>query len=218
MKPLLRKEFLLNLHPTAILFPFFAAFVFIPNYPYEVMFFFSGLSVFFICLTARENGDLAFTCAMPVEKGRVALSRMLLCMIFQCVILLFAGITTTIKELCLPVEMQINMAGSMANFAFLGFGLVLLGVFNIIFFPLHFGNPNKVGIPFVLAGVTQFLIIITLIVLRFAVPLFRDILNTPDPAHMGAKSVVFMIGLVVYLGASGLSAVLSARRFAQFDL
>ena len=55
MKALLKKEFLLCLHPTCFIFLAFAAFVFLPNYPYEVMFFFSGLSVFFVCLTARQR-------------------------------------------------------------------------------------------------------------------------------------------------------------------
>lgn len=50
---MLKKEFPLCLHPAAIVFVLFGAFVFIPNYPYEVMFFFSGLGAYFICLSAR---------------------------------------------------------------------------------------------------------------------------------------------------------------------
>ena len=67
MSALLKKEFSLALHPASALFVFFAAMVFIPNYPYEVMFFFSGLSAFFICLTGRENKVLPFSCVLPVE-------------------------------------------------------------------------------------------------------------------------------------------------------
>lgn len=218
MKALLKKEFLLNLHPTAILFPFFAVFVFIPNYPYEVMFFFSGLSVFFICLTARENGDFAFTCAMPVKKRDVALARMVLCVILQAAVLFLAGISTMVKELCLPQEMQINLAGMMANFSFLGFGLILLGVFNVIFFPTYFKSPDKVGVPFLIAAAVQFAIIAALIVLRFSAPLFEDILNTPDPANIGAKTVVFFIGVTFYLCITVFAAWKSMRNFEKYDL
>lgn len=83
MSALLKKEFSLALHPASALFVFFAAMVFIPNYPYEVMFFFSGLSAFFICLTGRENKDLHFSCVLPVEKREVAAARVLFCMILQ---------------------------------------------------------------------------------------------------------------------------------------
>ena len=59
---LLKKEFTLALHPTSVVFVFFAAFVFIPNYPYEVMCFFSCLSIYFMCLSGRENKDIFQIC------------------------------------------------------------------------------------------------------------------------------------------------------------
>ena len=100
MKALLKKEFRLCLHPTALIFLAFAGFVFIPSYPYEVMFFFSGLSVFFICLTARENGDASFSCALPVKKGDVARARIFMCVILQVALLALAACTTSVKQLC----------------------------------------------------------------------------------------------------------------------
>lgn len=124
----LKKEFTLCLHLTCVLFLLFAAFVFIPNYPYEVMFFFSGLSVFFISLTARENGDAFFSCTLPVRKGKVAVSRVLFCAIFQIALLLLAGVATAVKETCFSASAQINLAGSCVNLALLGHGGVLLGL------------------------------------------------------------------------------------------
>ena len=41
MLNLIKKEIALCLHPTAFIFLAFAALVFVPNYPYEVIFFFS---------------------------------------------------------------------------------------------------------------------------------------------------------------------------------
>ena len=137
MKALLKKEFTLCLHPTAFLFLAFCVFVFIPNYPYEVMFFFSGLSVFFICLTARENGDAAFTSALPVRREYAVYARVLMCVILQAALLMLAGMTTAIKEACFPTAMQLNAAGSTANLAFLGYGAIIMGTFNLTFFPLH---------------------------------------------------------------------------------
>ena len=170
MKALLKKEFRLCLHPTALIFLAFAGFVFIPSYPYEVMFFFSGLSVFFICLTARENGDAAFTCVLPVKKGDVARARIFMCVILQVALLALAACATAVKQLYFPLHMQINQAGIMANTAFLGGGALLLGCFDLIFFPLYWGAPEKVGIPFLIASISEFVIITVFLVCRHAVP------------------------------------------------
>lgn len=145
MSALLKKEFSLALHPASALFVFFAAMVFIPNYPYEVMFFFSGLSAFFICLTGRENKDLHFSCVLPVEKRDVAAARVLFCMILQLAQIVLCVPFIAIKSAWINMP---NLAGMEANAAFLGFGLMMLGGFNLIFFPLYFKNPNKVGKPF----------------------------------------------------------------------
>ncbi len=218
MITLLKKEFALCLHPTCLLFLCFSAFVFIPNYPYEVMFFFSGLSVFFVCLTARENGDAAYTCCLPVKKRQAACARILMCVLLQLALLTLAAGMTAVKELCFPAERQINMAGMMANTAFLGFGAVVLGVFNCIFFPVYYQNPQKVGKPFVLAAVAVFLVIFLLIALRFTVPLFRDTLNTPDPENMGLKCAVLGLGLAFYALCTLFAVHLSAKRFERCDL
>ena len=50
MKELLKKEFTLALHPTGWLFLGLSAMVLIPNYPYYVIFFYTGLALFFTCL------------------------------------------------------------------------------------------------------------------------------------------------------------------------
>lgn len=218
MLKLLKKEFSLCLHATNIAFLAFCAFVFIPNYPYEVMFFFAGLSAFFVCLTARENQDASFSCSLPVRKRDIAAARVLFCAIMQTALLVLAGVTVAIKEACFPASAQINLAGSQANLALLGHGGVLLGVFNLIFFPWFFKNPNKVGIPFVVASIVQFVIVGVLIVLRHAAPVYSDLLVTPDPANMGVKAIFFSVGIAFYLGATALSAYLSAKRFEKTDL
>ena len=76
MLNLIRKELALCMHPTAFIFLSFAVLVFVPNYPYEVIFFFSCLSVFFCCMMGRENGDIAFSCALPVKKEHIPIAKM----------------------------------------------------------------------------------------------------------------------------------------------
>lgn len=218
MIALWKKEWKLCLHPNCLLFLAFSAFVFIPNYPYEVMFFFSGLSVFFVCLTARENGDVPFTAVLPARRKDIVLARLCFCAFFQLALWLLACVTVAVKEVAYPLAAQENLAGSTANLAFLGNGALLLGLFNLVFFPRYYSAPEKVGVPFLLASVAQFAAIVLLIALRFTVPFWRDVLAAPDPAHLGAKLSVFFAGIALYAAFTALSAVLSVNKFARIDL
>lgn len=215
---LLKKEFALCKHPTCFLFLSFAFFVFIPNYPYEVAYFFSGLSVFFVCLTARENGDFAYTCSMPVKKRDVALARILFCVCFQAMLLVLSGLSVWWKQLLFPPEMQVNMAGSCANLALLGHGFVLLGLFNLIFFPLYFQRPERVGVPFAIAATVQFCVIAFLCAVRFVAPVYSDLLTVPDPQNIGVKTLFFGLGTLFYLLCTGVSCLLSVRLFEKVNL
>ena len=58
MKNLLLKEWRLALHPAALLFLCLSSMLLIPSYPYFVIFFYTCLGLFFICLSGRENKDI----------------------------------------------------------------------------------------------------------------------------------------------------------------
>ncbi len=216
MKALLQKEFTLSLHPMAIVFLCFAALVFVPNYPYEVIFFFSGLSVYFICMTARENGDLLFTCSLPVTKRSVALARILTAVILQCALLIFTALCIGVKQIVYPRELLVNLAANSANLAFCGFGGLLLGTFNLVFFPLYYRDPNRVGIPFLIATAVQFGLIALMIILRH-MPFYAP-LTVPDPTGWGAKLTVLLCGLTLYAAMTFSAARLSLRTFERVDL
>ncbi len=187
-----------------------------PNYPYEVIFFFSGLSVFFTCMAARENGDPTFTCSLPVKKKSIPLARILVALFFQCALLLLTALCIAVKQTVFPETLLVNSAGNSANLAFCGFGGLVLGAFNLTFFPLHFRDPNKIGVPFVIAAAVQFLLIGAVIVVRH-LPFYTP-LCSPDPAYFGIKLAVLFLGLFLYCAMTALAALLSAKRFERADL
>ena len=216
MKALIKKEFSLCLHPTVFLFLTFAALVFVPNYPYEVIFFFSGLSVFFLSLAARENGDLDFTCSLPVKKRDVPLARIMVAVTFQCALFLLTAVCIVIKQSAFPEAMLVNLAGNSANLAFCGFGALVLGAFNLTLFPLHYREPKKVGVPFAISMAVQFVLIGLLILIRhfpFAAPL-----ASPDPENTRVKFTVLFTGLTLYCIMTVLAAWLSMKKFEKVDL
>lgn len=217
MLNLIKKELHLCLHPTAYIFLSFAVLVFVPNYPYEVIFFFSCLSVFFCCMKARENGDIAFSCALPVKKEHIPLAKILVVIGLQCIVLLLAGILGAIKGAVLPAEQYVNQAGISANLTLVANGAILLGVFNLLFFPRYFKAPDKIGVPFVTAAIAVFLLIGIFMVLRFATPLYSITLNGLNTVNTGAKAAALITGIAIYVVLSAVSCKLSVSRFRKFD-
>lgn len=218
MLNLIKKEIALCMHPTAFIFPFFAVLVFVPNYPYEVIFFFSCLSIFFCCMMTRENGDIAFSCALPVKKEHIPFAKMLVVFGLQCIILFLVGVIGAIKGAVLPAEQYVNQAGISANLVLVGNGAILLGTFNLIFFPRYFKKPDKIGVPFVIGAIVVFFVIGIFIVLRWVTPLYSTTLNGLNSENTGAKSVALAIGIVIYAVLSAVSCKLSMKNFQRVDL
>ena len=218
MLNLIKKELSLCLHPTAFIFLFFAVLVFVPNYPYEVIFFFSCLSIFFCCMMTRENGDIAFSCTLPIKKEHIPFAKMIVVFGLQCIILLLVGIIGAIKGAVLPAEQYVNQAGISANLALVGNGAILLGIFNLIFFPCYFKKPDKIGVPFVIAAIVLFVLIGVFIVLRWVTPLYSITLNGLNSENTGAKIVALAIGIAVYVVLSAISCKLSMKNFQKIDV
>ena len=105
-----------------------------------------------------------------------------------------------------------------ANLALIGQCLLFFAVFHLIFFPAYYRDVSKVGVPFLLSSVVLGVLVIADIVLTYAQPFFRDVLDTPDPEHLGAK-LLFALGcLLIYLLLTLLALRISQRRFLRLDI
>lgn len=215
MKNLLKKELRLALHPAAVIFLGLSAMMMIPNYPLSVTFFYSCLGMFFICLTGRENRDIPFSMLLPVKKRDLVKARFLLAVLLQ----------LTQLALCLPFcflrslyPPEGNIVGMDANLALLGFGLVILGVFNFFFFRRCYRDPSKVGVPFLLGSVAVFLGVGVTETLPHFVPFVRDRLDTALFQHLPEKLLFFLACAVIYALLTFLSCRSSIRSFEKLDV
>ena len=123
-----------------------SALVLVPSYPYYVTFFYNALGIFLMLQAARENRDVYYMALLPVTKRDVVRARFSTVVTLQ--LLQIAA--------CIPFMLlrrsyaQINNpVGIEANLAFLGFGFVLMGLFNLTFLPMHYKNGYDLGKPFV---------------------------------------------------------------------
>ena len=212
---LLKKEWGLCMHPAAWIMLGLTSLILIPNYPYSVSFFYVTLGVFFISMSARENHDVTFTLTLPVEKRAVVRARILFAAELELISLLLAAGMILLHRMLLDAP---NGAGMEANLALLGEGFFLYGVFNLIFFPAHFRDVSRIGVPFVCASAVLFLLITADVVLSYSLPFWRDVLDTADPAHGGAKLVFCALCALFYAAATFLSLRVSEKRFLKLDI
>lgn len=215
MKRLLYKELRLALHPTAPLFLLLSAMLLIPNYPYCVVFFYTSLAVFFICLSGRENQDIVYSMLLPISRADVVTARFLTVVLLETLQLLIAIPFACLRQRLNPAP---NLAGMDANLALFGLALFLLGCFNLVFFHIYYRDTGKVGNAFACSSGVFFFLLVLGECLLHTVPLFRDQLDTPDPQYLPQKLVVLALGLAAYLLLTGLAYRNGKRNFAALDL
>lgn len=214
MKNLLYKEIRLAMHPMALAFLALSAMLLIPNYPYYVIFFYTSLGVFFICLTGRENRDIFYTLSLPVNKRDVVSARMLTVVLLELAQLLTAGVFAAIKS-ALPIPP--NVVGIDANITFFGSSLAMLGLFNLVFFGSYYKAPDKVGTAFLKGCIAEAVYMIIAEMLVHAVPFARDVLDTPDPQGMGAKLIALAVGALLFIGLTALAWKKAMDSFEKLD-
>ena len=215
MAELLRKEFVLFTHPTSWMFLAFGAMMLIPGYPMYVPLFWTTLGLFYACLSARENNDLYYTLLLPVRKRDAVRARGLYFALMELLQLLVCVPFAVLRGV---LKIGPNTAGMDANIALFGLGLVLMGLFNLLFLPRLYKNPAAVGKPFLIVTVFVFLYIAAAEVCCFVVPFVRDVLDTPDPQHLGAKLIVLALGALLFVLLTWLGTRRAETIFEKVDL
>ena len=215
MKTLIKKEFRLALHPTVPLFWLLSAMLTIPNYPYYVAFFYTTLGLFFVCLTGRENRDIQYSMLLPVSRRDVVRGRFAFTAIVECVQVICALPFAVLRAHLVSAP---NAAGMDANTALFGLALIMLGLFNIVFFPRYYSAPDKVGGAFVRGSIAVFFYIALAETAAHVLPFARDQLDTPDPQFMNAKLCVLCAGIIAFAALTWAGYRISVRRFERLDI
>lgn len=212
---LLKKEFRLAMHPTCLIFMTLSAMLLIPNYPYYVTFFYTGLALFFTCLSGRENSDTLYMMLLPVRKRDTVKARFLLVVTLETAQFLLAVPFAALRS---AMALPGNQVGMDANLAFFGLALIQTGIFNLLFLTRYYRAPEKVGKAFAIASTGVFGYMLVAEAAAHVVPFVRDVLDTPDPAHLPEKLVVLAVGLVGYTALTLVAYNRSVKSFEMLDL
>ena len=213
MSDLLAKEVRLAVHPSMYVFMCMGALVLIPAYPYGVVFFFGCLGLFQSLMFGRETQDIFYTALLPRPKGDVVKGKLLLAASFQVVQLALSLPFAFLRLLYLPDG---NPAGIEPNIAYYGFGLMIYGIFNLVFFTQFFRTAYKAGSAFLAALVPT---VLGISAMEAAVHFpGMEWLDGVDGTSLLRQVPILLVGAVVYAAANVLAYRIAAKRFEQVDL
>lgn len=213
MSELLYKELRLAAHPSLYVFMCMGALLLIPAYPYSVVFFFGCLGLFQSFMFDRETRDVFYTALLPRPKRDVVKGKLLLAVFAQLVQLTLSLPFAFLRTLYLP---QGNPVGMEPNAAWYGFGLMVYGIFNLVFFAQFYKTAYKAGVSFLIA-----LIPVTLGIIAIESSVHfpgMGWLDGMDGASLVRQIPILLAGLAVYAGANILAYRVGARRFERVDL
>lgn len=213
MSELLYKELRLAAHPSLYIFMCMGALLLIPAYPYGIVFFFGCLGLFQSFMFDRETRDVFYTALLPRPKRDVVKGKLLLAVFAQMVQLTLSLPFAFLRTLYLP---QGNPVGMEPNAAWYGFGLMVYGVFNLVFFTQFYKTAYKAGTSFLIALIPTTLGIIAI----EASVHFPGLgwLDGMDGASLSRQLPILLAGIAVYAATNTLAYRIGARRFERVDL
>lgn len=160
MKKLLKKEMMLAASPLSYLFIAFGLMAFLPGYPILIGSFFVCLGIFQTFQHMREANDITYTALLPVAKSDIVKAKYAFCILIELCFFILTSIPVLVRMTVLSdAEIYRNNFLMNANFVYLGFILLILGFFNLIFVGGFFKTAYKFAKPFVTFIIVVFLII-----------------------------------------------------------
>lgn len=215
MKALQSKNWRLAMSPVPLLFLLLSGLILIPNYPYYVTFFYNSLGIFMWMQSLRENRDTAYMMLLPVTKAEMV--RALLRTVVQLELLQLLA--------CVPFMVLRasyghlnNAVGIEANAAFLGLGLVQMGLFNLVFFPMHYRNAYDLGKPFLAASAAELFYIVLVEACDHVIPYMKTVCESYALSDQLRQWPMLLGGVAVFALLTWAAERSSVRRFEKVDL
>lgn len=217
MIKLLKKEMKLAASPLSFIFIAFGLMAFVPGYPILVGSFFACLGLFQSFQSAREANDITYTSLLPVAKSDIVKAKYAFCIVIELCYFALTSIPVLIRMTVLSDASVYRTNVLMnANLVYLGFVLLILGLFNLVFTGGFFKTAYKFGKPFVTFIIVAFLVVGAGEAL-FHIPALSG-LNAFGFTHMGLQVSVLAAGIVIFILLTALSLQLSIKSFEKIDL
>src|SRR5690554_2114917 len=214
---LIKKEFKLSAHILSYVFIAFGLMTFIPGYPILVGVFFSCLGIFQSFQSYRESNDIAYSILLPVTKKDIVKAKFIfVCTIELLTFLLMLMITIIRMTLLKDVDAYVNNPLLTANLVFLGYALIIFGLFNILFVRGYFKTGYYFGRPFISFCIVGFIVIGLAEALRYFPRL--EVLNSFGFENIEVQLLGLFVGIALYSLFTYIGFKCSVKSFEEIDL
>lgn len=207
---LLYKELMLAAHPSSLVFALLGCLVLVPAYPYTVIFMFGCLALYLNLLYVRETNDTWYTSLLPVSKQDIVRGKFLMIVSLQLFQLTISIPSVLLRHM---LGMGNNPVGIDATVAWYGFGLIIYGVFDLIFFPVYYKNGYQCGKAFIIAAIPM-LVLMMLAEGSVRLPPFSW-LDQSTPQALYRQIPILILGIFCYSIFLAFSYRISVRRFQK---
>ena len=215
MKALQSKNWRLAMSPVPLLFLLLSGLILIPNYPYYVTFFYNSLGIFMWMQSLRENRDTAYMMLLPVTKAEMVRARLRTVVQLELLQLLACVPFMVLRASYGHLN---NAVGIEANAAFLGLGLVQMGLFNLVFFPMHYRNAYDLGKPFLAASAAELFYIVLVEACDHVIPYMKTVCESYALSDQLRQWPMLLGGVAVFALLTLAAERSSVRRFEKVDL
>jgi hypothetical protein len=214
---LISKEIKLAASPLSYAFVLFALLAFVPGYPILVGVFFACLGIFQSFQVAREANDITYTALLPVAKSDVVWAKFAFCLLIELAYFVLTAVCTLIRMALLPnVPVYVQNALMGSNLVYLGYVLLLFGLFNVMFVRGFFKTAYKFGRPFLAYAIVAFCVV-ALSEILYRIPALT-VLNTLRFSNLGAQLTALCLGAILFVALTAFAIKSSIKRFEKIDL
>lgn len=217
MRKLLCKELKLAASPLTFWFILSGFLTLVPGYPILVGTFFLTLGIFYSFQAARESGDTLYSALLPIAKADVVKAKYLFVTVIEGAGFALSAVLTLLRMTVFRAAAAYTGNALMnANPLFLGFALVIMGLYNFVFVRGYYKTAYKFAKPFIVYVVLAFLVIIIAESLHFIPGM--DAVNAFGFDHPEVQLPALAAGAVLYTLLTWFAIRASVRQFEQIDL
>lgn len=217
MGKILLKEMKLSASILSYVFIVFGLMFLLPGYPVLCGAFFTTLGIYQSFQNTRETNDILFSALLPILKEDVVRGKYLfVCLIELCSALLMTLIAVLRMTVFAGSPVYRENALMNANGFALGTAFVLFGLFNAIFVGGFFRTVYRIGKPFIIYIVVNFVVIAVAEALHHFPGL--SALNAFGTDAFGLQMGLLILGMSIYVVLTYISFRKSCSRLERIDL
>jgi hypothetical protein len=211
------KELKLNIQPFYYLLPWITgAFMLIPGWLYFVVF----LYFFFFTIPSIYSGyktqnDLVFSLMLPVSRNDIVISKILV-VVFLELLHLLAAVTFGFIHLKLYPNFIYLFFGP--SLGFWGLSFIMLGVFNLIYFPVYYKNSYHYG-PAMIWGIIGASIFATICEwIGVKNPYIYELFKGMGRSNVASHLIILFMGILLFISFTFLSMKISTNKMLKVEL